>query len=453
MPAGIRRSLLRLAAALGLVPLAGREAAALPVFAAQTGQPCSTCHVGSFGPQLTPLGRAFKLGGYTMNNGTGPGSRIPLAAMLLSSLNDTKARQPAPPAPGLGGNDNFVLDQISVFLAGRATDYAGGFVQATYDGVTHATRLDNTDLRLTKPFSVLGQQLQVGLDVNNNPTVQDPFNTTPAWGFPFAQSAVVPLPAAQPLLSGAFAGNVVGLTAYAWLNQSIYAEAGGYKSLRPRWLGALGETAAPGLIESVAPYVRLAYETQWNGQDAEIGLLGLYAPLSENHFGSPGSNIYYDYGFDASYQFLGSGKHVFSAYGLFVREAQSLNAALAAGSAARSRHDLNQLRLNASYYFDRSYGLTLGWVDTFGTRDALLYAPAPLTGSRTGRPDSKAFVAQADWTPFGKSDSWGAPWANLRLGLQYTAYLQFNGAASNYDGFGRNANGNDTIYAFAWLAF
>jgi hypothetical protein len=36
--------------------------AGVPSFAARTGQPCSACHIGGFGPQLTPLRRAFKIG-------------------------------------------------------------------------------------------------------------------------------------------------------------------------------------------------------------------------------------------------------------------------------------------------------------------------------------------------------------------------------------------------------
>ncbi len=51
--------------------LAVRPADAIPAFAQQTGQACSDCHVGSFGPQLTPLGRAFKIGGYTQRGGEG----------------------------------------------------------------------------------------------------------------------------------------------------------------------------------------------------------------------------------------------------------------------------------------------------------------------------------------------------------------------------------------------
>ncbi len=38
-------------------------AQAVPAFARQTGQNCIACHVGGFGPQLTPFGRAFKLDG------------------------------------------------------------------------------------------------------------------------------------------------------------------------------------------------------------------------------------------------------------------------------------------------------------------------------------------------------------------------------------------------------
>ncbi|HET6236643.1 MAG TPA: hypothetical protein VFE41_17025 [Acetobacteraceae bacterium] len=42
---------------------------------------------------------------------------------------------------------------------------------------------------------------------------------------------------------------------------------------------------------------------------------------------------------------------------------------------------------------------------------------------------------------------------NLKLGAQYTLYTQFNGVASNYDGFGRNASDNNALYVFAWMIF
>jgi hypothetical protein len=55
--------------------------------------------------------------------------------------------------------------------------------------------------------------------------------------------------------------------------------------------------------------------------------------------------------------------------------------------------------------------------------------------------------------PFGKAESWGRPLANLKLGIQYTIYTVYNGGGQNYDGFGRNASDNNTLFLYAWLAF
>ena len=41
----------------------------------------------------------------------------------------------------------------------------------------------------------------------------------------------------------------------------------------------------------------------------------------------------------------------------------------------------------------------------------------------------------------------------LRVGAQYTAYSRFNGASTNYDGFGRNARDNNTLFLYTWLAY
>ena len=66
------------ALAVGVVSLLTiiKPAQAVPSYASQTGQPCSACHIGSFGPALTPFGRAFKLGGYTLGGGEGLASEF-----------------------------------------------------------------------------------------------------------------------------------------------------------------------------------------------------------------------------------------------------------------------------------------------------------------------------------------------------------------------------------------
>jgi hypothetical protein len=45
------------------------------------------------------------------------------------------------------------------------------------------------------------------------------------------------------------------------------------------------------------------------------------------------------------------------------------------------------------------------------------------------------------------------PIQNLRLGAQVTAYQQFNGASQNYDGYGRNASDNNSLFIYSWLAY
>jgi hypothetical protein len=45
------------------------------------------------------------------------------------------------------------------------------------------------------------------------------------------------------------------------------------------------------------------------------------------------------------------------------------------------------------------------------------------------------------------------PKQNVRVGAQYTAYNKFNGASTNYDGFGRNAKDNNTLFLYAWFAY
>ena len=106
--------------------VADPRAQAIPNFAAQTGQPCTACHIGGYGPQLTPLGRAFKIGGYTQRGGEGWQSYIPLSGMVLTSFTNTGSSVPADQiTPHYDFNNNFALDQISAFLGGGIGEHTG----------------------------------------------------------------------------------------------------------------------------------------------------------------------------------------------------------------------------------------------------------------------------------------------------------------------------------------
>ncbi len=442
-----------------LAVIVATPAHAVPAFAQQTGQPCTTCHIGSFGPQLTPFGRAFKIGGYTQTGGEGLASQIPFSAMAITSFTNTNAPQPGGAAPHFGSDNNFAVDQISAFLAGRITDNAGAFVQGTYSGVTKSFSLDNTDIRLTTPLSVGDSELRIGASINNGPTVQDAWNSTPVWMFPYATSALAPVPAAQTLLGGGgLVGNSAGVTAYAWYDRRLYVEAGGYQTYGPSLLSATGRSLGPGATANIAPYARAAYQWEWNDQVAHIGALLLSAninPAISAHAADTanGQDRYTDYALDASYGYLGDGTHIGTANVLLVHEAQDLQAAFRTGASSQTGGSLDQMRANATYYYKDTYGLTLGWQYTWGRPNPLLFTPAPMTGSANGKPNNNAFIIEADWIPFGKEDSWARPFVNLKIGLQYVAYTLFNGGNKNYDGFGRRASDNNTVFLYAWMAF
>ena len=162
----------------GLLAIAGifsaDSAQALPSFAIQTDQPCSACHVGSFGPQLKPFGRDFKLYGYTASDGKDHGN-APLALYVRNSFTNTARNQPAGTQPealyGNSNNNNFALDEISLFYAGRINDTTGAYVELGYDGVGGQLHQDNEDIRHIHEGKIFGTDYVAGITLNDAPTV------------------------------------------------------------------------------------------------------------------------------------------------------------------------------------------------------------------------------------------------------------------------------------------
>ncbi|MCV2353460.1 cytochrome c1 protein [Paucibacter sp. B2R-40] len=422
---------------------------AVPSFARQTGQDCAACHIGAFGPQLTPFGIKFKIGGYTDSNGSS--GNVPLSGMVVASRTHTGKAQDAAPVDGYKTNDNAALDEASLFIAGKLADQLGAFMQVTYDGIGKKTAIDQMDLRFAHATEWQGKELILGASLNNNPGVQDPFNSMPVWGFPYIGSALgFSGPETGTLINGALEQHVLGASAYAFLDNSWYAELGSYRSLSltaQSRLG-LGREDDPGKLGNGTAYWRLAWFKDLKSSAYSVGLFGFNSSIQPDRTNGSGSNRYRDIGIDGQYQFLGTREHVFTLQGSYVHETQRRDALLAAGEASNLNGSLNELKLNASYHFNQSWGLSLGHFRTDGTADSLLYA-----ANAGNVPDSAGQILQLDWTPFGKEDSWGAPWANVKLGAQYTRYSKYNGAAKNYDGAGRNAADNNTLFLFAWTSF
>lgn len=66
-----------------------------------------------------------------------------------------------------------------------------------------------------------------------------------------------------------------------------------------------------------------------------------------------------------------------------------------------------------------------------------------MSGSRTGSPDTNGYIVELDYLPR----------QNLRLMVQYYGYGKFNGARRNYDGSGRSATDNNTLFFNVWFVY
>ena len=420
--------------------------ARIPSFSRQTGLACSECHT-SF-PQLNSFGRAFKMNGYVLTDGqtvtAGDSTKrlalkinlIPMfSAEIQSSFTQLKKA-----LPGTQNGTAQFPQVMSVFVGGAVTPRLGTYVQLTYDPAMGGIGMDMAEVRYADHTLLGTKPLVYGFSLNNNPTLQDVWNSVPAWGFPYAASSVAPTPASATMLDGAFAQQAAGLGAYALLDNHLYAEISGYRSA-PQGSVAPQDSTSMNTISGIAPYWRAFYKTTFAEQTLMVGTLGMSASLyPEGVTGT--SNRFTDIAFDAQYERpVGSG--TMSAHAIWIRENQKLDADFAAGTAANATNTLQTFRVDASIYTRSMIGLTAGYFSTTGTTDAMRYPAGAVSGSAAGSPNSQGFLAELSVLP----------WQNTRFELQYISYSKFNGSSLNYDGSGRNASHNNTLYLLSWVAF
>ena len=429
-----------LAAALSLLP---RPSQAVPSFANQTGLPCAQCHVIAFGPALTEYGRQFKLNGYTFKKQS-DSFNIPLAATMLIGFTHTSEAAPTPPP--FADNDNLAVQTASVFVAGGLSDHLGAFIKGSYDGIAREAHWDNLDVRYARNLEIGGHAVVAGLDINNNPGVQDLWNTNAAFGFPYTGSELAHYPSANPVLRGALSQTVLGVSAYSMIDNLVYLELGLYDDISDKWLGNLGEAGASPHLSGAAPYARATIHRQLGLNYFEVGAVGLSMEQTP-YTTTSATDRYTDYGLDATYQFAVGGEHAIDAHLVWIHEDRHLDASFATQNSDSVSSSLDTVFGDVSYVIRQTWVGSLGLFDTNGTSNHLYYG-----GSASGSPLSRGYILQLECVPFGKAGSFESPWVNLRLGLQYTGYLDFNGASSNYNGAGRSASDNNTLFLFAWLA-
>jgi hypothetical protein len=390
----------------------------------------------------------FKMSGYTLSMGK---SNVPLSAMVQSSFSRVQKAL----SDGSPQDNGQPAEQASVFLAGRIAENIGAFIQATSASGGNIG-MDNADIRYATQTTVADKPAIVGISLNNNPTVSDPFNTLPAWGAPYIGGAGGS--ASSVMLDGGLAQKAWGLNAYTLFDNKWYAELGGYTAASRSFLqntNVIANSDPYDKSDGISPYWRLAYMGNAGSGSYTAGVFGMQTKviLDPTSGVSGVSDKYNDIGVDGSYILQRDNSDTIAINGSVINENRQLDATQAAGGVENANNTLQKVNLHASYYFHDTYGLTLGTTRVSGSADGVLYAPNTQDVGFAGNvPDTDSYMLQADWTPFGKNDSWGAPFANLRLGAQYTMFTKYNGATTNYDGNGRNASDNNTLYLFAWMS-
>lgn len=427
---------------------------AVPSFARQIGMDCVACHT-SF-PELTAFGREFKLNGYTL----GERKALPFAAMMQLSVTNIAKSRDNTGIKLLPHENDLQFDMLSLFAAGKLSDFAGMFVQWTYsnnstqngdgDLVGHSA-LDNTDIRLVTNHDVFGKSTIFGLNLNNNPSVQDVWNSTPAWGYPFNRPNLpIPGPAFASVIDGGLSQQVAGLGGYVWYDRHLYAELSYYGNANQlfRVLSA-GQNWHDGSVTRIDgrnnPYWRLAWNQEWGAHSLMLGTYGMQVDIFPDNLNPNGpTNRFTDIALDAQYQFL-SDPHIFTVQTTYIHEKQDYKASFDTAcdptlSACLNSHDhLNTFRAKASYLYNRKYGAALAYFNTAGSNDAVAFSTGnnPVT-----KPDNQGYVAQVDYNP----------WPSARISLQYTGYTKWDGS-SQLDGIGLRPSDRNTLFLNTWFAF
>jgi hypothetical protein len=425
--------------------LTWQNACAVPSFARQTGLSCNVCH--SNPPELTAFGRNFKLRGYLLTDMTATdrvgnnrdlllSKYIPMSVMILLSNTSSQTTQ-----PGTQNNTAGFPQQLSLFLAGGYASHFGGLAQITYTHSDDHFSLDNTDLRYANQGKLGGKDWDYGITINNNPSVEDLWNSTPAWGFPWISSEAGVSPLAAPIIQGALGQDVAGVGAFSMWNNHLYTDVTVYRSEHAGAAPPITGVGSAYNISGVAPYWRAAWQQNWGGNYLEFGTFGIFM----NSF--PGAvsgaeDRYVDPSLDFQYE-RPFGANLLDVHGAYTYEKSNLGATFLAQGATTAANHLNSLKVDGTYHWTNKFTATGALFSTTGNTDPLLYAPAALTGSNNGSPNSRGYIAQfAFW-----------PVQNIDLSVNYTGYTKFNGATTNYDGANRNASDNNTVYVALWLNF
>lgn len=411
-----------------MLPLGNAQA--VPSFARQTGMTCAVCHRTNY-PELTSFGRNFKLNGYTLagakqieatselnKRGLKIDDPAPLSAMLITSLTQLT---------NSGGAQNNAIEfpqQFSLFYAGEITPNMGSFLQLTYAMADGSFGWDNSDIRYANHTS---GGTTYGFDFNNGPTIQDLWNSSAAWGFPYTGSDAANSPATSAMLNGdMLAQDSGGLGAYAMWGGSLYTEVTLYKSTHQ---GTASPTDVSNPVDPAynpeqntlngfTPYIRIAYTKDSGDNNWMVGAYSMAAKIYPGGTVSGATDDYNDTAVDTQWQ-----SKSFSAHATYLVEKRTFNASGGSGT-------LNTTKLDGTYFMGEKTAATVAYVSTAGT------GGGATVWDGNASPDSAVTTLQLTYVPY----------QNLKFGAQYNMYSKFDGSTAG-------ASDNNNLYLMAWMMF
>ena len=151
-----------------------------------------------------------------------------------------------------------------------------------------------------------------------------------------------------------------------------------------------------------------------------------------------------------------------------IMEWQRLNSSFGQGISSNLNNTLNSFKANASFVWDHTYSLGVGYFNVAGSGDCNLYGsgnnvfctPASIGSSNNSyisSPSGSGLIQD-----IASSRSATAPHFRMRPGTCVSACSSRStctspGGSTNFDGsyFGgtHNARGNNSVFAYAWFAF
>ena len=360
------------AGATALLAVSAGPAEALPSYARQTGQPCAACHTAF--PELTPFGRRFKIGGYTLQGGDWQGP--PIAAMYMARLHPHEFAVRGRPARPRACTPTTISSPSRSRASSPAASSATSARSSRSPAIRSAARSGSTRPTSATPTrSSCSARTRSGA---STPTTRRPSKTPGTRRRPGAGHRS-PRPSRRPSgrrrptsrtdtarSSAAPAPTSSGTTCCTPLHR--LQRASGARRCRRLNVG----NSTTDAVTNVAPYWRVALEPHWGDHYLMVGTFGMYGQVVPGRQYGFGTDNYLDVGFDSQYQYDGD-QYSVTVKLTDIMEWQKLNATYALSNSSNLSNTLNSFKANASFVWDHTYSIGLGYFNVTGSSDCNLY--------------------------------------------------------------------------------